>query len=59
MGKLVNIEGIGRRSVEKLIEGGCADLAGASTLSEIQLHQIGLRKEQVAKLRGWFARKRR
>ncbi len=59
MGKLVNIEGIGRRSVEKLIGGGCTDLAGASKLSESQLLQSGLRKEQVTKLRSWFARKRR
>lgn len=59
MGKLMNIEGIGRRTVEKLIESGFNKVEDVSKLVPNQFVEMGVRKEQMEAMHKWLKRKNR
>lgn len=59
MGKLMNIEGIGRRTVEKLIESGFNKVEDVSKLAPSQFIEMGVRKEQMEAMHKWLKRKNR
>jgi helicase len=48
LGKLLRLDGIGRRSVEKLISSGITDLEAVSRMNQNQFEELGLTKSQAS-----------
>lgn len=59
LGKLMSLDGVGVRSVQKLVQSGINDLTQLKSSPDSELIEMGLRNDQIATIRKWLSRKNR